>query len=179
MPKNIENCKRIQIKKRFHIFVSARLWKCTADLSFDCWFYPTEMFLTQHGSTLLNWCLKTLKTVKKIQTKKRSHIFVSACLRNHTADLSLDCRLFYPTEIGFNPTWLNITELMPKNIENCRRIQIKKRFHIFVSACLRKHTTNFSFDCRLFHPIEMVLTQHGPTLLNWCLKTLKNVKEFK
>ena len=81
--------------------------------------------------------------------------------------------------IGFNSTWLSITELMPKNIENCKRIQIKKRFHIFVSACLRKHPANLSFDCRLFYPTEMVLTQHGSTLLNWCLKTLKNVKEFK
>ena len=68
---------------------------------------------------------------------------------------------------------------MPKNIENYKKIQIKKRFHIFVSACLQKHTADLSFDCRLFYPTEMVLTQHGPTLLNWCLKTLKNVKELK
>ena len=80
---------------------------------------------------------------------------------------------------GFNWTWPNITELMPKNIENCKRIQIKKRFHIFVSARLWKSTADLSFDCWLFYPTELVLTQHGPTLLNWCLKTLKNVKEFK
>ena len=80
---------------------------------------------------------------------------------------------------GFNSTWLNITELMPKNIENCKKIQTKKRLHIFVSACLRKHTADLSFDCRLFYPTEMILTQHGSTLLNWCLKTLKTVKKFK
>ena len=80
---------------------------------------------------------------------------------------------------GFNSTWINITELMPKNIENCKRIQIKKRFQIFVSACLQKCTTDLSFDCQLFYPTEMVLTQHGSTLLNWCLKTLKTVKEIK
>ena len=67
---------------------------------------------------------------------------------------------------GFNSTWLNITELMPKNIENCKKIQTKKRFHIFVSACLLKHTAELSFDCRLFYPNEMILTQHGSTLLN-------------
>ena len=55
---------------------------------------------------------------------------------------------------------------MPKNIENCKIIQIKKRVHIFVTACLRKHTADLSFDCRLFYPTEMVLTQHGSTLLN-------------
>ena len=77
----------------------------------------------------------------------------------------------------FNPTWLNITELMPKNIENCKKIQTKKRFHIFVSARLWKHTADLSLDCRLFYPTEMVLTQNGSTLLNWCLKTLKTVKK--
>ena len=80
---------------------------------------------------------------------------------------------------GFNSTWLNIPELMPKNIENCKRNQIKKRFHIFMSAFLWKHTANLSFDCRLFYSTDLILTQHGSTLLNWCLKTLKNVKEFK
>ena len=80
---------------------------------------------------------------------------------------------------GFNSTWLNITEMMPKNIENCKKVQIKKRFHILVSAFLRKHTADLSFDCRLFYPTEMILTQHGSTLLNWCLKTLKTVKKFK
>ena len=55
---------------------------------------------------------------------------------------------------------------MPKNIENCKKIQIKKRFQIFVSACLQKCTGDLSFDCRLFYPTEMVLTQHGSTLLN-------------
>ena len=68
---------------------------------------------------------------------------------------------------------------MPKNIGKCKRIQTKKRFHLFVSARLRTCTADLSFDCRLFYTAEMVLTQHGSTLLNWCLKTLKNVKEFK
>ena len=36
---------------------------------------------------------------------------------------------------------------MPKNIENCKIIQTKKRVHILVSACLRKHTAELSFDC--------------------------------
>ena len=55
---------------------------------------------------------------------------------------------------------------MPKNNENCKRIQIKKRVHIFVSACLRKCTADLSFDCRLFYPTKMVLIKHGSTLLN-------------
>ena len=67
---------------------------------------------------------------------------------------------------GFNSTWPIITEMMPKNIENCKKNQIQKRFHIFVSACFRKHTANLSFDCQLFYPTEMVLTQHGSTFLN-------------
>ena len=79
----------------------------------------------------------------------------------------------------FNSRWVNITELMPKNIENCKKNQTKKRFPNFVSACLRKHSADLSFDCRLFYPIELILTQHGSTLLNWCLKTLKTVKKFK
>ena len=79
----------------------------------------------------------------------------------------------------FNSRWVNITELMPKNIENCQKIQTKKRFPNFVSACLRKWTVDLSFDCRLFYPIELILTQHGSTLLNWCLKTLKTVKKLK
>ena len=122
--KNIENSQRIQIKKHFDLFVSTRLRKHSANLSFDCQlFYPPELIVTQHGSTLLNWCLKTLKTVKKIQTKKRFHIFVCARLRKHSADLSFNCWLFYPT--------------------------------------------------------KMILTQYGSTLLNWCLKTFKTVKKFK
>ena len=80
---------------------------------------------------------------------------------------------------GFTSTWLNITELVPKNIENCKKIQTKKRFHIFVSACLRKCTVDLSFDSQLFYPTELFLTQHGSTLLNWYLKTLKTVKKFK
>ena len=80
---------------------------------------------------------------------------------------------------GFNLTWLDITELMPKNIENCTKIQTRKRFHIFVSACLQKHSAHLSFNCWLYYPPKMVLTQHGSTLLNWCLKTLKTVKKFK
>ena len=55
---------------------------------------------------------------------------------------------------------------MPENIENCKRIQTKKRFHIFVSACLRACTADLSFDCQLFYPTEMVLIEHGSTLLN-------------
>ena len=81
--------------------------------------------------------------------------------------------------IDFNSRWLNITELMPKNIENCKKIQLKKRFHIFASACLRKDSADLSFNCRLFYPTELILTQHGSTLLNWYLKTLKTVKKFK
>ena len=81
--------------------------------------------------------------------------------------------------IDFNSRWLNITELMPKNIENCKKIQLKKRFANFVSACLRKRSVDLSFDCGLFYPTELILTQHGSTLLNWYLKTLKTVKKFK
>ena len=81
--------------------------------------------------------------------------------------------------IDFNSTWLNITELVPKNIENCKKIQTKKRFHIFVSTCLRKSTVDLSFDSQLFYLTELFLTQHGSTLLNWYLKTLKTVKKFK
>ena len=80
---------------------------------------------------------------------------------------------------GFNSTWLDIAELMLRNIENCKKIQTKQRFHIFSNACLRKHSADFSFDCRLFYPTELLLTQHDSTLLNWCLKILKTVKEFK
>ena len=179
MPKNIENCKRIQIKKRFHIFVSARLWKCTADLSFDCrLFYPIEMVLTQHGSTLLNWCLKTLKTVKKSNKETFPYFRKCTFMKTHCRFISwLSIILSYRN--GFNSTWPNITELMPKNIENCKKIQIKKRFHLFLSARLWKCTADLSFNCWLFYPIKMVLIEHDPTLLNWCLKTLKTVKEFK
>ena len=81
--------------------------------------------------------------------------------------------------IDFNSTWLNITELVPKNIENCKKIQRKKRFQIFVSSCYWKCTADLSFDCRLFYPTELILTQHGSPLLNRCLKTLKTVKKFK
>ena len=80
---------------------------------------------------------------------------------------------------GFNSTWLHITKLMPKNIEKCIKIQTKKRFHIFAKTCLQKDSPDFSFDCRLFYPTELILTQDGSTLLNWCLKTLKTVKKFK
>ena len=80
---------------------------------------------------------------------------------------------------GFNSIWLSIAKLSPKNIENCKKVQTKKRFQIYVSACLRKCTTDLSFECRLCFSTEMVLTQHGSTVLNWCLKTLKAVKKFK
>ena len=79
----------------------------------------------------------------------------------------------------FNSTWLDVTELIPKNIENSQRIQLKKHFDIFVSTCLRKHSADLSFDCRLFYPPKLILTQHGSTILNWCLKTLKTVKKLK
>ena len=158
-------------------------------MKMHCWFiFWLSIILSYRidfNSTWLNiteLMPKNIENCKKIQIKKRFHSFVSALLWKHTADLSLDCRLFYPTEMFLTEmflTWPNITELMPKNIENCRRIQIKKRFHIFVSARLWKCTADLSFDCRLFYPIEMVLTQHGSTLLNWCLKTLKTVKKFK
>ena len=69
-------------------------------------------------------------------------------------------------ENGFNSTWLDITELIPKNIENSQRIQIKKHFDIFVSTRLRKHSADLSFDCRLFYPPELILTQDGSKLLN-------------
>ena len=81
--------------------------------------------------------------------------------------------------IDFNSTWLNITELVPKNIENSKKIQIKKRFHIFVVACLQTCTSDLYFNCWLFYPTKMVLTQHGLTLLNWYLEILKTVKKFK
>ena len=80
---------------------------------------------------------------------------------------------------GFNLTWLHITKLIPKNIGNWIKIQGKKCFHIFASACLQKDSRDFSFDCRLFDPTDLILTQDGATLLNWCLKTLKTVKKFK
>ena len=31
---------------------------------------------------------------------------------------------------------------------------------------LNNNTADLSFDCRLFYPTEMVLIQHGSTLLN-------------
>ena len=81
--------------------------------------------------------------------------------------------------IDFNSTWLNITELVPKNIENCKKIQTKKCFHIFVCARLRKHSADLSFNCWLFFPTKMILTQYGSTLLNWWIETLKTVNKFK
>ena len=125
---------------------------------------PIHLFI---DTSRLNWCLKTLKTVKECTFMKMHCRFIFWLL------------IILSYRHGFNWTWLNITELMPKNIENCKRIQTKKRFHIFVSACLRKCTVDLSFDCRLFYPTELILTQHGSTLLNWCLKTLKTVKKFK
>ena len=80
---------------------------------------------------------------------------------------------------GFNSTWLDITELIPKNIENCKKLQTRKRVHILVMTRLRKHSAHLSFNCWLFNPTKMVLTQHGSTLLDWFLKTLKTVKKFK
>ena len=97
----------------------------------------------------------------------------------------MDCRFIFWLSIilsyliDFKSTWLNITELVPKNIENCKKIQTKKRVPIFVSACLRKCSVDLSFDCRLFYPTELILTQDGSILLNWWLKTLKTVKNFK
>ena len=79
---------------------------------------------------------------------------------------------------GFNSTWLDITELMPKNIENCKKIQTKKRFHIFGSACLQTCTSDLYFACWLVYPTKMVLTEKGSTLVNWYLKTLKTVKKL-
>ena len=67
---------------------------------------------------------------------------------------------------GFNSTWLDIAELIPRNIENCKKIQIKQRFHMFVSVRLRKPSADLSLDCRLFYATKMVFTQHGSTLLN-------------
>ena len=176
IPKNIENSQRIQIKKLFHIFVSARLRKHSADLSFDCWlFYPTELILTQHGSTLLNWHLKTLKTLKKFKQRNVS-IFCECMFTKRLCGFFFWLSSILSYRIDFNSTWLNITDLVPQNIENFKKIQTKKRFHIFVSACLRKCTVDLCFDCQLFHPTELILTQHGSTLLNWCLTTLKTVK---
>ena len=80
---------------------------------------------------------------------------------------------------GFNWKWLDIAELIPINIENCKKIQTRKRLHIFVSARFRKHSAQLSFNCWLFYPTKMVLTEHSSTLLNWYLKTLKTVKKFK
>ena len=80
---------------------------------------------------------------------------------------------------GFNWKWLDITELIPKNFENCKKIQTRKRFHIFVSARLRKHSPHLSFDSQLFYLTELFLFQHGSTLLNWSLETVKTVKNFK
>ena len=134
IPKNIENSQRIQIKKHFDIFVSTRLRKHSAYWSFDCrLFYPPELILTQHGSTLLNWYLKTLKTVKKF---KETCPYFPQCMFT-----KMQCRFIFwlsiilSNRIEFNSTWLNITELVPKNIENCQKIETKKRFQIFVSAC--------------------------------------------
>ena len=144
MPKNIENCKRIQIKKRFHIFVSARLWKCTADLSFDCWlFYPTEIALTQHGSTLLNWCLKTLKTVKKSNKETFPYFRKCTFMKTHCRFISwLSIILSY--RIGFNSKWLNLTELMPKNIENCKKKFKQRNVSIFSWAHVYENTLAIS-----------------------------------
>ena len=58
-----------------------------------------------------------------------------------------------------------------------RNVSVSARFKI--TANVFKYTADLSLDCRLFYPTEMVLTQHDSTLLNWCLKTLKTVKEFK
>ena len=153
-----------------HVFENTtNVFKHTADLYFDCrLFYPIELVLTQHGSTLLNWCLKTLKIVKKFKQRNVS-IFRKCMFTKTLSGFIFWLSIILSYRIGFNSTWLNITELMPKNIENCKKNQIKKRFHIFVSACLRKHTDDLSLDYRLFHPTEMVLTQHASTLLNWCL----------
>ena len=114
-----------------HVFENkTNVFKYTANLSFECrLFYPTEMVLTQYGSTLLNWSLKTLKDVKEFKSRNASTF-----------------------------SWM----------------------HVFENATnVFKHTVNLSLDCRLFYPTEMVLTQHDSTLLNSCLKTLKNVKKLK
>ena len=86
-------------------------------------FYPTELILTQHDSTLLNWCLKTLKIVKK--SNKETFPYFRQCMFTN-----MHCRFIFWLSIilsyqnGFNLAWLNITELMHKNIENCKKNQI-------------------------------------------------------
>ena len=90
------------------------------------------------GSNVL---LKTLKNVKEF---KQRNVPVTARFRKHNQCFETHCRFIFWLPIilsywnGFNTTWLNITEQIPKNIEKCKRIQIKKRFHISVSARLRK-----------------------------------------
>ena len=122
---------------------------------------------------------KNIENCKKSQNKETIRYF-----REYTFTKTL-CRFIFWLSIilsyqnGFYSTWLDIAELTPRNIENCKKILTKQRFHIFSSACLRKQSPDFSFDSRLFYPTELILTQHDSTLLNWCLKTLKTVKKFK
>ena len=73
------------------------------------------------------------------------------------------------------------TELLLKNIEKFKRIQAKKRFHIFVSKLFKNATHIFNkvsiYSCKYTSSIKWFW--FNSTLLNWFLKTLKNVKEIK
>ena len=83
--------------------------------------------------------LKNIEKYKKTQTKKRVHLF-RECIFTKTQLMFLTkYQLIYA-----NPLYQKVlielysAELILKNIEKCKTVQTKKRFHIFVSARLQK-----------------------------------------
>ena len=71
-------------------------------------------------------------------------------------------------------------EPMHKNIKKFKRIQTKKRFHISWVLLHENATNVFNkvpiYPCKFTSSIKWFY--FNSTKLNWCLKTLKNVKEF-
>ena len=86
MLKNIEKCKRIQSKKRFHIS-RVHLHEDAANVfnempSYPCKFTSSITWFWLN-STVLKPMLKNIKKLNRIQTKERFHIFLSAHLQKH------------------------------------------------------------------------------------------------
>ena len=127
------------------------------------------------NSTVLNWCLKPLKNVKESKQRNVSifHVYKNATNIFNKVPIHLTIKCF----------WLDFTVLNHclKTLKKVKEFK-QRNFSIFSLVQVYKNGTNaFNkvsiYPCKYISFIKWFWLKS--TVLNWCLRTLKNVKEFK
>ena len=147
------------------------------------------------NSTVLNWCLKTVKNVEKFKQRnvtilcvwtftKWQLMFLTKCQFIHANSVHFNKLSIYPWKLTSSIKWFWLDSIVLtrclKTLKNVKEFK-QRNISVFRDCTFTKTQLMFLivsiYPCKFTSSIKWFWLNSA--VLNWCLKTSKNVKEFK